>query len=259
MVGLPFFLAIGYFQSFPYRFYARLHKNELIMNLVLLDIDGTLTQSYDYDREIFGIAIGEVLGVPPIDADLNSYVDKTSLGVTQEAIQRITRRNSDAREIEEVKSNVLRRLEQLYVKSPLIFSEVPGASHFIERLRKLEEVGVAIATGCWRSEAMFKLQASGLMVDSIPMATSDDDRNRLRIMEIAVQRAEATYNSGMFDRIVYIGDGPWDLQTSRSLGYKFIGIGPRVQALKDIESFPWHQNFMDIEAVFASLSTILNS
>ena len=32
------------------------------MNLVMLDIDGTLTQSYDYDREIFGVAIAEVLG-----------------------------------------------------------------------------------------------------------------------------------------------------------------------------------------------------
>jgi len=60
------------------------------MNLVMLDIDGTLTQSYEYDREIFGLAIAEVLGCPPIDADLNGYVDKTSTGVTQEAIRRIT-------------------------------------------------------------------------------------------------------------------------------------------------------------------------
>jgi phosphoglycolate phosphatase-like HAD superfamily hydrolase len=232
---------------------------EYFMNLVLLDIDGTLTQSYDYDRIVFGIAIGEVLGVPPIDADLSGYVDKTSLGVTQEAIQRITGRNSEAREIDEVKKKVLRRLEQLYGKSPLMFSEVPGALHFMERLRKLKQVGIAIATGCWRSEAMFKLQASGLSVDGIPMATSDDDRNRLRIMEIAVHRAEEIYDCGTFSRIVYIGDGPWDLQTSMSLGYKFIGIGPRVQTLKDIESFPWHQDFMDIEAVLASLSKVLNS
>jgi phosphoglycolate phosphatase-like HAD superfamily hydrolase len=229
------------------------------MNLVLLDIDGTLTQSYEYDRIVFGIAIGEVLGVPPIDADLSGYVDKTSLGVTQEAIQRITGRNSGAREINKVKSNVLRRLEQLYRKSPIMFSAVPGASHFMERLRKLNDVGIAIATGCWRSEAIFKLQASGLSADGIPMATSDDDRNRLQIMEIAVQRAEEIYDCGTFDQIVYIGDGPWDLQTSRSLGYKFIGIGSRVQALKDVESFPWHEDFMDVDAVFKSITKVFNS
>jgi phosphoglycolate phosphatase-like HAD superfamily hydrolase len=231
---------------------------EYLMNLVLLDIDGTLTQSYDYDRVIFGAAIGEVLAGPPVDADLNEYIDKTSLGVTQEAIKRLTGRNARTDEIVLVKENVLRRLEEMYRESAQVFREVPGALRFLERLRKLKEVGIAIATGCWRSEAMFKLQASGLNVDGIPMATSDDDRNRLRIMEIAVHRAEEIYDFGTFDRIVYIGDGPWDLQTSRSLGYKFIGIGPRVQALKDIESFPWHQDFMDIEAVFASVSKVLN-
>ena len=63
------------------------------MNLVMLDIDGTLTQSYEYDQEIFGLAIAEVLGCPPVDADLNGYVDKTSTGVTQEAIRRITGRS----------------------------------------------------------------------------------------------------------------------------------------------------------------------
>jgi len=60
------------------------------MNLVMLDIDGTLTQSYEYDQEIFGLAIGDVLGGPPVDANLNGYINKTSTGVTEEAIRRIT-------------------------------------------------------------------------------------------------------------------------------------------------------------------------
>jgi phosphoglycolate phosphatase-like HAD superfamily hydrolase len=143
--------------------------------------------------------------------------------------------------------------------SPLIFSEVPSASRFLEQLRKLHRVGIAIATGCWRSEALFKLQASGLNVDGIPMATSDDNRNRQRIMEIAVERAEDFYGCNRFDRVVYLGDGSWDLQTSRTLGYRFIGIGPRVQALKDLESFPWHRDFLDVDAVLASISTALES
>lgn len=227
------------------------------MNLVLLDIDGTLTQSYEYDREIFGFAIGEVLGVPPVDADLNGYIDKTSLGVTQEAIKRLTGRYPEANKIEQVKSNVLHRLEGMLQDSPQIFSEVPGASRFVEQLRKLNGVGIAIATGCWRSEAMYKLHASNLNVDSIPMATSDDDRNRRRIMEMAVGQAEGFYGCEKFNQVVYLGDGLWDLRNSRSLGYRFIGIGPRVKALKDLESFPWHQDFLDIKAVLTSVSTAL--
>ncbi len=227
------------------------------MKLVLLDIDGTLTLSYEYDREIFGAAIGELLGLPPVDADLNGYVDKTSLGVSMEAIHRLTGRSPVQGDVEQVKLNVLRRLNDMYRESPWVFNEVPGASMFLERLRTFNEGRIAIATGCWNSEALFKLQASGLNVDAIPMATSDDSKNRLKIMEIAVEKAGDYYGCRSFKRVVYVGDGPWDLETSRSLGYKFIGIGSRVRALKDKESFPWHQDFMDIEAVLESLATEL--
>ena len=229
------------------------------MNLILLDIDGTLTQSYEYDREVFGIAIAEVLGIPPVDADLNGYVDKTSLGVTIEAIQRLRGSSPEVNEIDQVKHIVLQRFNEMYRESPLIFNEIPGASRFLERLRQLQGVGIAIATGCWHNEALFKLHASGLNVAGIPMATSDDDRNRQRIMEIAVARAGDFYGCSKFERIVYLGDGPWDLQTSRSLGYGFVGIGPRVKELKDVESFPWHQDYMEVEIVFASVFTALGT
>jgi phosphoglycolate phosphatase-like HAD superfamily hydrolase len=228
------------------------------MNLVMLDIDGTLTQSYEYDREIFGLAIAEVLGCAPIDADLNGYVDKTSTGVTQEAIRRITGKIPNAGQLEEIKHNVLGRLEKMYQESPEIFSEVPGAALFLERLHSLDEAGIAIATGCWRSEALFKLRASGLNVTGIPMATSDDDRNRTRIMQIAAEKARNFYACPEFEQVVYLGDGPWDLQEARSLGYGFIGIGPRVKAVKDSQTVRWHPDFLEIEAVLATVKAALN-
>jgi phosphoglycolate phosphatase-like HAD superfamily hydrolase len=227
------------------------------MNLIMLDIDGTLTQSYEYDQEIFGLAIGDVLGSPPVDADLNGYIDKTSLGVTQEAVRRVAGREAEAGEIEEVKRNVLGRLEKLRQDSPESFTEVPGAAHFLERLRNLDGTGMAIATGCWLKEALFKLQASGLRVDGIPLASSDDDRNRKRIMQIAADKAGNFYACPRFERIVYLGDGPWDLQASRSLGYGFIGIGPRVQGLKELQGGRWPAVFTVIVAVMVSIQAAL--
>jgi len=227
------------------------------MNLVMLDIDGTLTQSYEYDEEIFGLAIAEVLGCGPVSADLNGYVDKSSTGVTQEAIRRITGRTPTEEQLEEVKRNVLGRLERMHQESPESFADVPGAQRFLERLRGLDGIGIAIATGCWKSEALFKLQASGLYVGGIPMATSDDDRNRTRIMQMAVERAREFYACSGFERVVYIGDGPWDLQEARSLGFGFIGIGPRVQALQASQNIPWHPDFVKIEAVLASVTAAL--
>jgi phosphoglycolate phosphatase-like HAD superfamily hydrolase len=227
------------------------------MNLVMLDIDGTLTQSFKLDGEVFELAIGEVLGRPPVDLDLNGFVDVTSLGVTLEALQRLLGRSPELEEIEEVKRRVLHHLELRYQESPGLYGEVSGASLFLKRLRKLDRVGIAIGTGAWRSEALFKLRASNVSADDIPMATSDDDRNRRKIMEIAAGRARDFYGCSNFERVVYLGDGPWDLQASRSLGYTFIGIGPRVQALKDREAFSWHQDYRDSEAVFASIAAAL--
>jgi hypothetical protein len=48
-------------------------------------------------------------------------------------------------------------------------------------------VGIAIGTGAWRTEAMFKLWTGNVNVDGLPLATSDDDRNCKRIMEIAAE------------------------------------------------------------------------
>jgi phosphoglycolate phosphatase-like HAD superfamily hydrolase len=227
------------------------------MNLIMLDIDGTLTQSNEYDREIFGLAIADVLGCPPVDADLNGYVHKTSTGVTLEAIRRITGRNPRIGEIIQVKRRVHHHLERLYQESPQTFSEVPGAKHFLKRLRKLDGTAIAIATGCWRREAFFKLWASGLSIAGIPMATSDDDQDRMKIMEMAAGRARDFHANPGFEQIVYLGDGPWDLQASRSLGYRFIGIGSQIQGLMDPAAGSWHQDYLKIEAVLASIASSL--
>jgi phosphoglycolate phosphatase-like HAD superfamily hydrolase len=228
-----------------------------LMNLVLLDVDGTLTQTYEYDREVFALAIAEVARVPSFEVDFSSYTHITSLGVTTEAIQRITGRSLVAEEIEEVKRSVLRYMQKMYLESPTAFREVPGASCFLERLRSLDRTGTAIATGGWLGEALFKLRASRLSIDGIPLATSDDDRDRRRIMEIAVQRAQDFYACPKFEHIVYLGDGPWDLQAALSLGYAFVGIGTRLQALKDAGANRLHRDYLDLEAVFASVAAAL--
>jgi len=229
------------------------------MNLIMLDIDGTLTESYEYDQEIFGEVIGKVLGIPPVDADLNGYVDKTSLGLTSEAIRRVSGKDPDRKMVNKVKRLVQERMERLYRQDPGNFRQVPGAARFLARLRGLNETGIAIATGCWLEEALFKLTASGLEVEGIPIATSDDDRNRKRIMQLAVEKAAQIYACPCFERIIYLGDGPWDLQAAGELGYGFIGIGPRLQELNEPGAERWHADFHDIQAVMGSVLALIEA
>jgi hypothetical protein len=85
------------------------------------------------------------------------------------------------------------------------------------------------------------------------LATSDDDPNRMRIMEIAVGVAREFYGCQRFERVVSLGDGPWDLQACLSLGFDFVGIGPRIKEVKESVSYPWHPDYLEMEAVLSSI------
>jgi len=229
------------------------------MDLVMLDIDGTLTQTYEYDLEAFALAIAEVTGRPIQPINLHEFTQSTSSGVTEEAIQRLTGRSPEAGELKEVERQVLRQFDRMTAAAPGSFRPVPGAQAFLNRLRTLPGVGTVIATGGWRLEALYKLNASGLRVDGIPMATSDDDPDRRQIMQIAVRRAAQHHGCPGFERIVSLGDGVWDLRACAELGYGFVGIGSRLQALKELGATRLHPDYLQLEAVLASIDAALQA
>jgi len=244
-----FAVIIGALLSFP--------KGAPLMNLVLLDIDGTLTLSYEHDQESFRRALGDVTGRPSASIDLERYPYTTSTGVAEDALRDLTGRAPGGDEIEAVKRRVLFHLEQMHAAAPASFRQVPGADRFLTRLRRRGDLALAIATGCWTSEACHKLEFSGLHLDGIPMGTSDDDRDRRRVMEAAVRRAGEHYACPAFERIVYLGDGPWDLKASRALGFAFIGIGARLRTLQEAGVERVHADYRPVEPVLASIDAAL--
>jgi hypothetical protein len=76
-------------------------------------------------------------------------------------------------------------------------------------------------------------------------------------MQKAAEKAQDLYACPGFERIVYLGDGSWDLKEAHVLGYEFIGIGPRVKSLIDSAKGNWHRDFREIEAVLASVAAAL--
>jgi phosphoglycolate phosphatase-like HAD superfamily hydrolase len=96
-----------------------------------------------------------------------------------------------------------------------------------------EHVVAGIATGGWQHSAQLKLELSGLDHFDLPMASSDDAMARTEIMQIAAQRTLG--HQARHDAVfTYVGDGTWDLQASRVLDWRFIGIatGARAEQLK---------------------------
>ncbi|MFQ5610002.1 MAG: HAD family hydrolase, partial [Woeseiaceae bacterium] len=97
----------------------------------------------------------------------------------------------------------------------------------LESLRRSNNHRIAIATGCWRASAKLKLRSARFDTQGIPLATSDDHHDRSRIMLKALSELGAEFES-----ITYYGDGAWDRDACRTLGWAFVPVGPAMNGLE---------------------------
>jgi len=101
---------------------------------------------------------------------------------------------------------------------------VPGAPELLKTLRTHARWRPALATGGWGASARLKLACAGIDAEGLPLATSDDCEARVDIVREAIARAHDAWHVTRFERIVCVGDGTWDAETARQLGYPFVGI-----------------------------------
>ena len=47
--------------------------------------------------------------------------------------------------------------------------------------------------------------------------------DRVNILRMAIQRAGHHYGQGAFEKVLYIGDGVWDVRAAKALGIGFVG------------------------------------
>ncbi len=196
---------------------------------VLFDIDGTLLHSADVDDALYREAVRQVLGEVRLRPTLHHYEAVTDSGV----LGQILRDNDIPGDpLEDVRSVFVQLLEQhVNVHGP--FLEIPGASDFLRRLDASADHAVAFATGGWRESAMLKLDSAGLAWNGWALASSNDHYERTGIMEIALSQLGRA-----FETVSYYGDGPWDRDACKTLGWNFVAVGPQ---LRGLESYSDHQ------------------
>jgi len=196
---------------------------------VLFDIDGTLLHSADVDDALYREAVRQVLGEVRLRPTLHHYEAITDSGV----LGQILRDNDIPGDpLDDVRSVFVQLLEQ-HVDAHGPFLEIPGASEFLRRLEVSVDHAVAFATGGWRESAMLKLDSAGLDWNGYPLASSNDHHERTSIMEIALSHLGRN-----FETITYYGDGPWDRDACKTLGWNFVAVGP---ALGGLESYHDHE------------------
>lgn len=210
-------------------------------NLIVFDIDGTLTNTFQTDTIFFEKAITDAVPSIKLIRDWHSYTYSTDSGFLLEIFHENLARKPFAQEIQAIKNVFLSYLDQAFRDDSTSCLPIPGAHHVFAKIQvAAPDWDVAIATGCWEKSALLKLDIAKIPFLSIPLAHADDSIKREEIIQIAMQRAKTRYNRKNYGKIVYVGDRLWDKAAADKLEIDFIGVGPVFAAIKN-------QQFLQIQ------------
>ncbi len=211
-------------------------------NLVIFDIDGTLTQTGGVDLNAFTQAFIEYFEVDKINNNWAEYCYSTDSGIAMELFEKYLYRKPSVEEMQAIKNKFFDLLELQIRNNNSHCRPLLGAQTIFGRIAALSNWDIAIATGCWRGSALIKLRHAGLPYHNIPLGCADDDMERYEIINIATQRAKKHYQQEQYKTIVYVGDRFWDYRASQKLGINFIGVGEEFFAGKPVD-FPVVQDY----------------
>ena len=189
----------------------------------MFDIDGTLLKTEPEDL-FYEAAVCEWLSIESIDRNWSTYEHVTDSGIAVELYSRIKGHEPSKKELRDFSEIFFEKWKNRLDADPAACVPTAGVEIFLSRLRSLKNISMAIATGGWKKTAKLKFDHCRMQVSDLPMATCDDSPSRERIMEIACERACQKAGLTRFQRSVYFGDGEWDFEAARHLGFDFIGI-----------------------------------
>jgi len=189
------------------------------MNLIVFDIDDTLTKS-EYQHQLAYVNTMNEFGITQIDTNWKEYTHHTDSFILKENYER----NHDLKfdfsivsAFENQMTNTILSLEEV--------SEINGAKNIVEFFNEQTDYAIAFATGSFLKPARVKLKQAEIKFNEELVIGSNEFFEREEIVKEAIIQAEKYHNVNHFNEIISVGDGIWDLKTARNLGVHFIGIG----------------------------------
>ncbi|WP_414754939.1 HAD family hydrolase [Anabaena sp. CCY 9910] len=190
---------------------------------MIFDIDGTLINSNNIDSDCFISAFELEFGFTNISSSWAKYTNVTDSGIAQEIFIEKLGQLPTQMELENVKKCFVNLLQKSSHENPNLFDEILGSGQILAELQVNQDWCVAIATGGWYNSAILKLEKANLNIQGIPLASSDDGITREDIINCAISKSKEIYQVREFQKIVFVGDGVWDVATAYNLNIAFIG------------------------------------
>jgi phosphoglycolate phosphatase-like HAD superfamily hydrolase len=191
--------------------------------LIMFDIDGTLLKT-EVEDFFYEASVCEWLSIKSIDRNWAAYEHVTDSGIAAELFRRIKGHEPSKEELYNFSEIFFKKWKNRLAVDPTACVPTPGVGRFISRLRTLKNFSMAIATGGWEKTAKLKFDHCRMRLSDVVMATCDDSHSREEIMEIAYEKACQKAGVSGFQKSVYFGDGEWDFEAARNIGFDFIGI-----------------------------------
>jgi phosphoglycolate phosphatase-like HAD superfamily hydrolase len=188
---------------------------------VIFDLDGTLCDTVEIDDDCYRETAAAALQVPTGDIDWSGAPHHTDSGIARWLWERFRSRPPTREEVEAFQRDFFLRLEARRLEDPRRFLPIEGALPFLNSLQQ-EGTTVGIGTGGWRVSAELKLAEARLDLGLL-YATADDAETRVEVFSLAYARAVPTPQAP--PDTVLVGDGVWDADAARRLGWRFVGVG----------------------------------
>lgn len=194
------------------------------MNLIVFDVEGTLTVNNPTDRICFQEAAQIMLQSDLGEFDFSAESYSTDTELVFSLWNAFKGRNPSKDEFETFQTHYFERLKHHYVKGNIKYKAVPGAQELLRSLMSSPNWRFTLTSSSWGFAAAFKLKAAGFFTRHYQVIGSEDKMNYEEVIKSAIEKAEGFHKESSFKKTVYIGDDLPSLKACSNLQIPYLGM-----------------------------------